>query len=160
MGQAVAPRLHTPVGIERGRHVGKLVEQVEGIEHQVDAAVHQALRHAGVPHQVVLVHGTVVVTAAAVHGQVGGGLEIERQFPRGPQSVLVVPGIDAVEVGPRARGVHPQDLGVGSERETAQRAAEFQVLRQIKRPRLVAPGGRVYEQRECIVNLLNDIPHH
>ena len=24
--------------------------------------------------------------------------------------------------------------------------------------KLVEPGGRVYEQRECIVNLLNDIP--
>ena len=42
---------------------------------------------------------------------------------------------------------------MGSERETAQRAAEFQVLRQIKRPRLVAPGGIVLHH----VGLVNEV---
>ena len=62
----------TASAVDAGVDVGEVAQDVPGIEHQIEAILHDPLREARIPHQVVAVHGGRFVAPAGEHGQFGG----------------------------------------------------------------------------------------
>ena len=98
LGSDVAPCLCAALGVDGAAHVAELTEEVEGVEHDGEASLGKVTREACVPHQLVGVHGVVVVAAARIHGHVGGELETERNLEHSAHAVVKVGYVDGAEV--------------------------------------------------------------
>ena len=97
LGSDVAPGFGAALGVDGAADVAELTEEVEGIEHDGEAGLGEGAREAGVPHQLVGVHGVVVVAAARVHGHVGGELEAEGYLEDTAEAVVEVGNVDGAE---------------------------------------------------------------
>ena len=104
-GNDVVERFGAALRVDVTAHVGEIAEQVEAVEHQRQVAVHEAFGQSGVPYQFVGVHRRLAVATAGVERQVGGELEVPRQFQLGVRTVMVSKDIERLETLTVARGV-------------------------------------------------------
>ena len=96
VGQREAPRFHPSLRVDGGHGLRNLVQQVVSLEHEVEPALAEAAADLCVPYQVVGVEAAVGIAAAAVHVQVGGQLQLQRQLALQSQPVVVVKAVDGV----------------------------------------------------------------
>ena len=104
-GNDVIERFGATLRVDVTAHVGEIAEQVETVEQQGKIAMHEAFRQSGIPYQFVGVHRVIAVTAAGVERQVGGDLEVPRQFQLGVCAVMVSEDVECLETLAVARGV-------------------------------------------------------
>ena len=83
------------------------MQNVEAFERKREAFLPHLFREAGVPHQFVGVHLVCLVSAAAVHRQVGEELEAAGEFKLSSQAIVEVGGVDSGEILARTGGVAP-----------------------------------------------------
>ena len=98
-GKGVAVCLGAALGVEDLGDVAEVAEDVEGIEGEGEAGLGEGLAEAGVPYEVVGVGGAAGVSAAAVHGEVGGELEAEGQVHERGDAVVEVVEREGFKIG-------------------------------------------------------------
>ena len=112
LGSDVAPGLCAALGVDGAADVAELTEEVEGIEHHGEASLGKVTRETCVPYQLVGVHRVVVVSAARIHGHVGGELEAEGYLEDTAEAVVEIGNVDGTEVLAARRGVLPVEVGL------------------------------------------------
>ena len=125
---ALAPDLHTALGIERVLGAAKLVEKVEGFEAHGEHLLQERPGEGGVAHKVVGVHRRAVVAAPTVHLGVGGQLELPRQATVEGEAIVVLVDVERGEVGAVACAVAIGKMARGREVESVDAVGESQVL--------------------------------
>ena len=83
------------------------MQNVEAFERKREAFLPHLFREAGVPDEFVGVHLVCLVSAAAVHRQVGEELEATGEFKLSSQAIVEVGGVDSGEILTRTGGVAP-----------------------------------------------------
>ena len=109
-GHDVGVGLGAALGVDHTGDIIELAENVETVEHQQQAALEEGAHEAGVPHEVVGVHLRVGIASARVERQVGGEVELPREFEDGRQSGAAGEGVDVLEVFARAGQAVPNGL--------------------------------------------------
>lgn len=109
-GRDIAPRLDAALGVDCSVDVGEVAEEVEAVEHTDEVAVKETLGEAGVPNKLVGVHGVVGVTPSGIHGEVGGELQVPRQFDLSGEAVIEIEDVDGLKICAVAGGVLVVDV--------------------------------------------------
>ena len=112
LGSNVAPGFGAALGVDGAAYVAQVAQQVEGIKHHGEACLGEGARETGIPHQLVGVHGVVVVAAARVHGHVSGELEAEGYLEDTAEAVVEVGDVDGTEVLTPRGGVLPVEVAL------------------------------------------------
>ena len=106
-GDDVVPGFGAALRVERTAHVAQVAEDVEGVDHEGEITLKDALGKAGVPDELVGVHAALFVAASAVEGQVGAQLDAAGYGDAGREAVVEVDGVDGGESLAAAAGVGP-----------------------------------------------------
>lgn len=114
-GDDVVEGFGAALGVDGVADVGEVAEDVETVELKEQVAVHEAFGEAGIPHEFVGVHRSVVVSSARIHGQVRGELEVPGQFHLGGEAIVEVEDVEIREVHALAGGVLIVEVALGRE---------------------------------------------
>ena len=98
-GKGVAVCLGAALRIDNLRDIAKLIEDVKAVEGEGEARLGEGLAQACVPHEVVGVGTACGISAAAVHGEVGGELEAEGQVHERGEAVVEVVEREGFKIG-------------------------------------------------------------
>ena len=128
LGSDVAPGFGAALGVDGAADVAEVAQQVEGVEHHREARLGKVTREAGVPHQLVGVHGVIGVAAARVHRHVGGELECCGQLHERSEAVVEIIEGERLEVMAAGRGVSYADVALGADGVFAELIVELHSL--------------------------------
>ena len=98
-GQGVAVCFGAALRVDDLRDIAKLIEDVKAVEGEGEARLGEGLAQACVPHEVVGVGGAAGISAARVHGEVGGELEAEGQVHERGEAVVEVVEREGFKIG-------------------------------------------------------------
>ncbi len=97
-GNDVVEGFGAPLCIDVAAHVGEVAQQIKAVEEDGQVLLGQTFGDAGVPHQLVRVHGRFAVSSAAIHGHVGAHLHVPRQVYLSCHAILEGEGVDVGEI--------------------------------------------------------------
>ena len=128
VGYGVAPYFCASLCIHSICGVGQLVEDVEAFGCKGESALAEGAYKRGIPHEVVGIHRAVAIAAAGVLLEVGGKLNAERQLIGKCHAVVVVVGVERLEVVAVACRVAPLCVGYESQTQVALLERQLQIV--------------------------------
>ena len=141
-GQRVAIGLGAALRVEDLGDVAEVAEDVEGIEGEGEAGLGEGLAEAGVPYEVVGIGRAAGISAARVHGEVGGYFKVAGQLDCGGQSVVEVTEGKGIEAFTRGGDMADAEVTLGTDRVLAELVVESECL--CTPPRVDAAAHRGY----------------
>ena len=96
--EGVAVGLGAALGIEVLGETAELAEDVEAVDGEGEAGLEESLAESCVPYEVVSVGGTAGISAAGVHGEVGGELHLPGQRKCRVKAIVEIVEVYIVEV--------------------------------------------------------------